>query len=61
MFIAKLFHIEAAKMRCSTALLFGAMRKAYYSVIIEFVLGLLLTPAEREALIEGTTMVFCAK
>ena len=48
-------------LRFSAALLFGDTRKPYNSVILELVLGPLLTPTEREALIEGANMAVLRK
>ena len=56
MFMARLFFNKASIQRCSTPLLFVDTRKAYYRVILELVLGPLLTKAEHEALIESANM-----
>ena len=53
MFIARLHLVNAARLRVSAALLFADMKKAYYSVSLELVLGPLLTPIEREAVLAG--------
>ena len=49
MFIARLFRQLAAKHKKSTALLFGDLRKAYYSVLLELVRGPMFTHEERQA------------
>ena len=46
MFIARLFLHHTALTRVSGALLFGDLRKAYYSVLVELVTGPLVTPEE---------------
>ena len=50
-FIARLFLPEAATCRGSAGLLFGDLRKAYYSVLLEIGMGPFLTEGEREALL----------
>ena len=37
-------------------MLFGDLQKAYYSVLVELVTGPLLTPDERRAVLENTSM-----
>ena len=56
MFIARLFLHHAALTRVSSALLFGDLRKAYYSVLVELVTGPPLTPEERLVVLENTSM-----
>ena len=48
MFIARLFLRDTTARRVPTILLFGDMRNAYDSILLELVLGPLLTAAERE-------------
>ena len=47
---------HAALRRVSAAVLFGDLQKAYYSVLVELVTGPLLTPDERRAVLENTSM-----
>ena len=47
MFIARLCLRRAALRRVSVALLFGDLRKAYYSVYLDLVLGALLTEGDK--------------
>ena len=54
MCIARLVLAHAARLKKSAALLFGDLRKAYYSALLELVLGAILTVAEREAVLAGT-------
>ena len=56
MFIARLFLRYAAQCKMSAALVFGDMRKAYYSVFIELVMGPLLTPGERQIVMSNSPM-----
>ena len=57
MFIARLFFRSAAIQRVSAALRFGGTRKAINSVLLELVMGTLLTQDERAALLLGITVV----
>jgi hypothetical protein len=56
MLIARLFLQYAAKRRISAAIVFGDMQKAYYSVLVELVLGPLLMPGEREVVLQSLGM-----
>ena len=56
MFLASLFLMKASTHRCTGALLFVDIRKALHSVVLELVLGPLLTQVEHEALMEGSNM-----
>ena len=55
MFLARLHLVNAARLRVSAALLFADMKKAYYSVLIELVLGPLLTHEESDVILAGKT------
>ena len=47
---------HAASRSVSAAVLFGDLRKAYYSVMVELATGPLLTPDERRTVLENTSM-----
>ena len=49
MFIAMLCLVHAARLKKSAALVFGDLRKTYYSVLLELVTGPLFTQEERQA------------
>ena len=53
-FTARLFLQFAVDRKRSAGLLLGDMQKAYYSVLLEVVLGPLLTPGEREVVLQGS-------
>ena len=52
MFIARLFLQRAAKLNKSAALIFGDLLKAYSSVLVELVLGPVLTEGERQTVLD---------
>ena len=55
-FITRLLLRHAALRRCSAALLFGDLRKAYYSVLVELATGPLFTPEDRQVVLDNTSM-----
>ena len=56
MFRIRLFLQWAADRRVSAALLFGGMKKAFYSVILESVLGPMLTAGEGQIIFQWLGM-----
>ncbi|MFM7987352.1 MAG: hypothetical protein ACKPKO_49370, partial [Candidatus Fonsibacter sp.] len=56
MFIAKLLVKLSAQSKISALLVFGDLRKAYYGVLVELVLGPPLTASERQVVLQHSGM-----